>query len=93
MKDKNSCTLHVCGFPNILAAVPSCRSHPNYDLYKDCMHAHHFSTDYGISKKLKNVEYLNCVDSMTTDDARCTREIKSRIAKAKAELKKECFLH
>jgi hypothetical protein len=30
-------------------------------------------------KQLKNVEYLNYLGSMITNDARCTREIKSRI--------------
>jgi hypothetical protein len=27
-------------------------------------------------KQLENMEYLNCLDSMTTNDARCTRKIK-----------------
>jgi hypothetical protein len=31
------------------------------------------------------VEYFNCLDSMVTNDARWTREIKSGIAMAKAE--------
>jgi hypothetical protein len=35
-------------------------------------------------KQLENVEYLNHLGSMLTNDARCTREIKSRIAMAKA---------
>jgi hypothetical protein len=35
-------------------------------------------------KQLENVEYLNYLGSMITNDARCTREIKSRIAMAKA---------
>jgi hypothetical protein len=34
-------------------------------------------------KKLGNVEYFNCLGSMITDDARCTRGIKSSIAMAK----------
>jgi len=34
-------------------------------------------------KRLENVEYLNYFYSMITKDARCTREIKSRIAVAK----------
>jgi hypothetical protein len=34
--------------------------------------------------KLHCVEYFNYVGSMITDDARCAREIKSRIAMAKA---------
>jgi len=53
------------------------------------MHTYHFSIDYGISKGLKNVECFNYVDSMITDVARCTREIKSRIAMAKAEFKEK----
>jgi hypothetical protein len=35
-------------------------------------------------KQVENVEYLNCLSSMTTNDARCTCEIKYRIAMAKA---------
>ena len=31
---------------------------------------------------LENVEYLNCLGSMITKDARCTREIKPRNAMA-----------
>jgi hypothetical protein len=34
-------------------------------------------------KQLENMEYLNYSGSMITNDARCTREIKSRIATAK----------
>jgi hypothetical protein len=35
-------------------------------------------------KQLENVEYFNYLGSMITSDARCTREIKFRIAMAKA---------
>jgi hypothetical protein len=35
-------------------------------------------------KQLENVEYFSCLGSMITNDARCTWEIKSRIAMAKA---------
>ena len=35
------------------------------------------------------VEYFNCLDSMVTNDARWTREIKSRIAMAKAEFSRK----
>ena len=35
-------------------------------------------------KQPENVEYLNCFGSMLTNDARCTREVKCGIAKAKA---------
>jgi hypothetical protein len=35
-------------------------------------------------KQLQNVEYFNSLCSMITNDARCTREIESRIAMAKA---------
>jgi hypothetical protein len=34
-------------------------------------------------KQLENVEYFNCLGSTIVNDARCTREIKSRIAMAK----------
>jgi hypothetical protein len=34
-------------------------------------------------KQLENVEYLNYLVSMVTNDVRCTREIKARIAIAK----------
>jgi hypothetical protein len=43
-------------------------------------------------KHLKNVEYFNYLGSMTTNDARCTREIKSRIASAKATFNKKKIL-
>jgi hypothetical protein len=35
-------------------------------------------------KQLDNVEYFKYLDSMITNDARCTREIEYRIAMAKA---------
>jgi hypothetical protein len=40
-------------------------------------------------KQLKNVEYFSYLGSMITNDARCTREIKSRIAMAKAAFNKK----
>jgi hypothetical protein len=40
-------------------------------------------------KQLENVEYFNYLSSMITNDARCTREIKSRIAIAKAAFSKK----
>jgi hypothetical protein len=40
-------------------------------------------------KQLENVEYFNYLGSMITNDARCTREIKSRIAMAKAAFDKK----
>jgi hypothetical protein len=40
-------------------------------------------------KQWKNVEYFNCLGSMITHDARCTREIKSRIVIAKAIFNKK----
>jgi hypothetical protein len=40
-------------------------------------------------KQLENVEYFNYLGSMIKNDARCTREIKSRIARAKASLNKK----
>lgn len=42
------------------------------------------SADYVDQKELENMEYLNCLCSMVTSDAKCTREIKSRNAVAKA---------
>ena len=39
-------------------------------------------------KQLDNVEYFNCLDSMTDSGTICTREIKSRIAVAKAAFNK-----
>jgi hypothetical protein len=44
-------------------------------------------------KQLENVEYFNYLGSMITNDARCTREIKSRIAMAKAALNKKKTFH
>jgi hypothetical protein len=40
-------------------------------------------------KQLKNVEYFSYLGSMITNDARCTREIKSRISMAKAAFNKK----
>ena len=40
-------------------------------------------------KQLENVEYFKYLGSIITNDARCTNEIKSRIATAKAPLKKK----
>jgi hypothetical protein len=40
-------------------------------------------------KQLENVEYFNYLGSMITNDARCTRAIKSRIAMAKAAFNKK----
>jgi hypothetical protein len=40
-------------------------------------------------KQLENVEYFNYLGSMITNDARCTHEIKSRIAMAKAAFSKK----
>ena len=45
-------------------------------------------------KQPKNVEYFNNFGCMVTNDARSTREIKFRIAKAKAAVnKKKTFFH
>ena len=40
-------------------------------------------------KQLENVKYFKYMDSMLTDDGRCTCEIKSRIAMAKAAFNKK----
>jgi hypothetical protein len=40
-------------------------------------------------KQLENVKYLNCLCSVITKDARCTPEIKMRIAMAKAAFSKK----
>jgi hypothetical protein len=40
-------------------------------------------------KQVENVEYFNYLGSMITSDARCTREIKSRIAMAKSSIQQE----
>jgi hypothetical protein len=40
-------------------------------------------------KQLENVEYFNYLGSMITNDARCTLEIKSRIAMAKGAFNKK----
>jgi hypothetical protein len=39
-------------------------------------------------KPVENVEIFNYLGSMIADDARCTREIKARIAMAKAAFNK-----
>jgi hypothetical protein len=41
-----------------------------------------------IKKQMQNVEYCSYLGSMVADDARCSREIKSRIATAKAAFNK-----
>ena len=40
-------------------------------------------------KQLDTVEYFTCVGSMLTNDARCTRDVKYRIAVAKSAFKKK----
>jgi hypothetical protein len=47
------------------------------------------SEDYGTQKHLENMEYFNCLGSMITNDARCTREVRSRIAMTKAAFNKK----
>jgi len=42
-------------------------------------------------KKLENVEYFNNLGSLVTSAARCTHEIKSRIAMAKAAFNRKTF--
>ena len=39
--------------------------------------------------QLENVEYFKYLGSVVTNDARCTREIKSRVAMAKAVFKRK----
>jgi hypothetical protein len=48
-----------------------------------------FNAGYDRSKQPENVEYFNYLGSMLTGDARCTHEIKSRIALAKAAFNKK----
>ena len=43
--------------------------------------------------QLQNVEYFNYFGSMIANDARCTREIKSRISTEKSSIKKEDSFH
>jgi hypothetical protein len=42
-----------------------------------------------VQKQLENMEYLKYLGSLITNDARCTREIKSRIGMAKAAFNKQ----
>jgi len=42
-------------------------------------------------KQPENVEYFSCLSHMITNDARCTREIKSRIVMGKANFNKKTF--
>ena len=44
-------------------------------------------------KQLENVEYFNNLDSMITNDARYTREIKSRNAMAKTAFNRKNTFH
>jgi hypothetical protein len=48
-------------------------------------------TDYDRSETTGDVEYFNCLNSIITNNARCTREIKSRIAMAKAAFNRKIF--
>jgi hypothetical protein len=40
-------------------------------------------------KQTENVEYFNCFGNKITNDARCTREVKCKMAMAKAALSKK----
>jgi hypothetical protein len=42
--------------------------------------------------QLENVEYFSCLGSIVTNDARCMREIQSRIAMAKAAFNRKNIL-
>jgi len=42
-------------------------------------------------KQPENVEYFSCLGRMITNDARCTREIKSRIVMGKTAFNKKTF--
>ena len=44
-------------------------------------------------KQPEDVEYFNYLDSMITDDARCTLEIKCRSAMAQADFNKKKTFH
>jgi hypothetical protein len=46
-----------------------------------------------MSKKLENVDYLNYLGGMITKDARCSREITSKIAVSKASFNKNKNFH
>jgi hypothetical protein len=53
---------------------------------KATIHTVQIMTD---QKQLENVEYFSYLGSTITNDARCTREIRSRIAMAKAVFNKK----
>ena len=42
-------------------------------------------------KQPENMEYFSCFGRMITNDARCTREIKSRVAMGKTAFNKKTF--
>jgi hypothetical protein len=42
-----------------------------------------------LQKQPENVEYFSCLGSLKTNDLRCTHEIRTRFAMAKAALKKK----
>jgi hypothetical protein len=95
MKYNNTHNL-VSGFHIFLAPEPSCKSHSHYDdVHKDYMHTCiPFPIQITIDRKQQeNVEYFNYFGSMITNGARCTREIKSRIAKTKAAFNKKKTFH
>jgi hypothetical protein len=50
---------------------------------------HEYLLSFILNPQLENVEYFNYLGSMITNDAMCTREIKSRIAMAKAAFNKK----
>jgi len=49
------------------------------------------STDYDRSKQLDNGEHFNCLRSVITNNEGCTREVKYKIAMAKAAFNKKKF--
>jgi hypothetical protein len=51
-----------------------------------------FAFNGGNNENPENVEYFNCLGSMITNDTRCTREIKCRIAMARAAFNKKMTL-
>jgi hypothetical protein len=44
-------------------------------------------------KQPENVEYFNCLDSMITNDTKCTREINSKVAMGKNIFQQEESFH
>jgi hypothetical protein len=76
----------VSVLPNLLKYSVICKC-ILYVLYTS-VYKSMFNTDYDRSKTTGNIEYFNYFSIIITNDARCTRQIKSRSAMKKHAIRK-----